>query len=242
MADRLPSAMTAMGFSRKAITDLENNINKQETYPLHVDSWLAAGWSKPFRHLWLGEAGGTIASMVIPTGSFTVDNLAKTAGKVPGVVLVDNAGEISNLFGEYRRRGTFSLVFAYALIFAVLLPKYGPRGAALAVIPVGVAGIVVLATVALAGFPVNLFTLFGMVLLLGIGMDYSIFLAEAGEHREAAFLALSLACFTTMLSFGLLMLSSTPALQSIGLVVLVGTPTALVLSPVATSKIRGRLV
>ncbi|MFP3802996.1 MMPL family transporter, partial [Paraburkholderia sp. SIMBA_027] len=61
---------------------------------LTVDRWLAAPWSQPYRHLWLGEvdsATRAYAAVVIPQG-VTPQNepaLIATAQALPGVAFVD---------------------------------------------------------------------------------------------------------------------------------------------------------
>ena len=64
-----------------------------------------------------------------------------------------------------------------------------------------------LALLALFGQPLQLFNVLALALLLGIGIDYGIFLLE-GEHADAgsAWLAVVLGAAGTWLSFGLLAL------------------------------------
>ena len=71
------------------------------------------------------------------------------------------------------------------------------------------------------GLPFTLFTALAMVLLLGIGADCGIFLASSPSDGRA-WAAVLFAGITTMLSFGLLAFSSTPALHAFGLTVLTG--------------------
>jgi predicted exporter len=79
----------------------------------------------------------------------------------------------------------------------------------------------------------NLFGVLGLVLVLGIGIDYTLFMAECREKPVSTLLAVSLSAATTLLSFGLLSLSQTTAIQTFGLVVLVGIFIAFILAPTA---------
>ncbi|HEY8375509.1 MAG TPA: hypothetical protein VIK91_03425, partial [Nannocystis sp.] len=66
---------------------------------------------------------------------------------------------------------------------------------------------------------------------------YGVFLAESRRHPggvEATVLSVLLACLSTVLSFGLLAMSQSPALCAIGLVVGLGVLLSLVLAPVAS--------
>lgn len=84
-----------------------------------------------------------------------------------------------------------------------------------------------------SGVAINLFHVLALLLTLGVGIDYSIFFAESGEHRDSTMLAVLLSTITTLLSFGLLALSQTAAISSFGTVVSIGMVCALLFSPLA---------
>ncbi len=79
-----------------------------------------------------------------------------------------------------------------------------------------------------------------MILVLGIGIDFTLFLAEARGDLRITMFAITLSALTTMLSFGLLSLSSTYAVHSFGITVLIGIACAYLLSPLAVLE-RSRL-
>jgi predicted exporter len=85
----------------------------------------------------------------------------------------------------------------------------------------------------ISGQSLNIFNIVAALLILGIGVDYTIFFAESNNEAEATGLAIMLSAFTTLLSFGLLFLSQTPALASIGLTITLGISFSLLLSPLA---------
>ena len=89
--------------------------------------------------------------------------------------------------------------------------------------------------ISLAGETLNLFNFLAMILVLGIGIDFTLFVAEAREELTSTMFAITLSALTTMLSFGLLSLSSTYAVHSFGLTVLIGIACAYLLSPLAMS-------
>jgi predicted exporter len=71
-----------------------------------------------------------------------------------------------------------------------------------------------------------------LMLLLGIGVDYGIFFQDhPGRSDPVPWLAVGLSSVSTLLSFGLLGLSKTPALQAFGLTMLIGTVSVCVLLP-----------
>ncbi|POB71551.1 hypothetical protein CRN59_03455, partial [Vibrio vulnificus] len=88
-------------------------------------------------------------------------------------------------------------------------------------LPCVIACIAGLAVSVVTGSSLNLFSLLALVLVIGIGIDYTLFFAEQqGSH--STLLAVTLSAITTLLSFGLLALSATHAIHSFGLTVLSG--------------------
>ena len=79
-------------------------------------------------------------------------------------------------------------------------------------------------------------TLLALLLVLGMGVDYAIFFAEARHDRATVLFALLLSAGTTVLAFGLLGASGTPALRAIGQVVLPGIAFSLLLAPIASRR------
>jgi predicted exporter len=80
----------------------------------------------------------------------------------------------------------------------------------------------------------------GLMLVLGVGVNYAIFLIEAGDRAPVPFAGVLLSAATTILSFGLLCLSSMPALQQFGLVLMVGVIASVLLAPVALTLGKGK--
>ena len=103
------------------------------------------------------------------------------------------------------------------------------------IIGAGPAGSVAAALLSLAalgwlGVPLQLFGVLAQLLLLGLGVDYGIFLLEH-EGDGASWLAVCLGAASTLLAFGLLSLSATPALHGFGLTLLFGIGLVWLLSP-----------
>ena len=100
--------------------------------PLSVERWLAAPWSQPYRHLWLGEVDSTTrayAAVVIPQG-VTPHNepvLIALAHDLPGVAFVDKAASVSKLFGAYRVDSGWWLGGALTLVLVLLTVRYAPK-------------------------------------------------------------------------------------------------------------------
>ena len=70
--------------------------------------------------------------------------------------------------------------------------------------------------------PISLFTMFGLLLVSAIGIDYTAYMQTAPEPLHSKRVAILLAASTTLISFLLLSLSSTPAVASFGISVSIG--------------------
>jgi predicted exporter len=191
--------------------------------PLTVPTWLADPVSAPARDLWLGQVRGEDTSVVMLRGlhdSALLGRLESIGAGLPGVRWVDKTAEVSSLLGRYRVAMTWLLLVAHAVVFAALWRRFR-RQAWRAWLPTAVASLLTLSILGWLGQPFQLFNVLALVLLLGIGSDYGIFLLEH-QDDPSAWLAVVLGAASTWLSFGLLGLSSTPALRAFGLTLLFG--------------------
>jgi predicted exporter len=200
--------------------------------PLTLQAWLADPVSSGPRALWLGAIGKEVGSVVMLrglSGTAQLPQLADAARGLDGVLWVDKAAEVSGLLARYRMSMTVLLLAGTLAVLGALLARYGRR-AWRAWVPTIAAGMLTVAILSLAGQPFQLFNVLALLLLLGIGVDYGIFLAEHPSDGSA-WLAVVLGAASTWLSFGLLALSSTPALRAFGLTLLVGIALVWALSP-----------
>lgn len=204
----------------------------QPAAPLTVEQWLASPVSEGWRHLWLGRIDGHYASVVALRGvhgQAALDQLATLAG--PHVSWTDKPAQISALMAHYRNRMAAVLAVSFVIVYLLLRRRYGKRcwrGLA----PTLTGCLLTVAVLGLIGEPVQLFTVLGLFLVLGMGEDYGIFMLEhPNPEHGATWLAVSLAAVTTLLSFGLLAFSQTPALHSFGLATLIGIAVSWLLAP-----------
>ncbi|ELA7354529.1 MMPL family transporter [Vibrio alginolyticus] len=200
--------------------------------PVTVDQYLQNPVSAPVRFLHLGKIKGKSATVVVLNqlqDSAVVKAFAKSQSDV---VYLNKAEEISALFGEYRIKIMELLAAASAVIFLVLIKRYGLQHSCRVLLPSLIACACGLATAVAMGTTLNLFNLLGLVLILGIGIDYTLFFAEKARS-VSTLLAITLSAMTTVLSFGLLSLSQTHAIHSFGITVLSGIFVAWLLSPIA---------
>lgn len=199
---------------------------------LRIEDWLAQPISEPLRSRWLGQTPQGWASVVMLKGldgASDLARLASEAGQVPGVRWIDRTADISAHLGHYRRQMAGLWLGGLIAVAIALFVRYR-RDAWRAVLPTVLASVLSLVCLSLLGESFQLFTVLALLLLLGMGVDYGIFLIEH-QNDGASWLAVSLGAASTLLAFGLLGLSATPALHSFGLTLLLGIALVWGLSP-----------
>ena len=246
-----PAALRAMlvqaGFRDEVADGWLAAYAKPDHAVLTVDSWLAAPWSQPFRHLWLGKVDiAGYAAVVIPQGVTSANEpaLIATAHALPGVSFVDKAASVSTLFGAYRVDSGIWLVGALLLVLLLMMARYRPLGGIVVTLPVLLAVGVTLAVFGYAGVPLNLFNWLALMLVLGVGANYAVFLREGAARADAdlgaVWTGVLLSAATTLLSFGLLAMSAMPALKSFGATLALGIAVSVLLAPVGMPSERRR--
>jgi predicted exporter len=164
---------------------------------------------------------------------------------VPGASFVDKAMSVSKLFGAYRIDSGAWLAGATLLVAALLSWRYGLRGGIATTLPVVLAIGVTLAVFGYLRVPFNLFNCLALMLVLGVGANYAVFLREgalrAAGDLGAVWAGVLLSAATTLLSFGMLALSAMPALQSFGATLALGIAVSVMLAPIGMPSKQGDL-
>ena len=201
---------------------------------LNPADWLASPASASLRGLWLEAVSAPLdrgyATVVSLSGVRDLAALNALDAQLPAVQFVDRVARISEVLRRYRHLAATGLLVAFVLIAAALMARYGPAiGLRLMIAPVGGAALT-LATLALLGVAANLFNILALLLVLGMGVDYAVFMREGRSARATVIMAILLAGLMTLLSFGLLALSATPFIRSLGLTVALGVTFTFVLA------------
>ncbi len=219
------------GVDEQIIQSYKKLYQPAERSYLQFDEWIRSEPSTALQHLWLGTTKRGYASMVTLQGLTDVTKLEGLEQRWPHIHLINQVEDISNLFKRYRQQASILVVLSYGVIYLLLFFRYGYRRASVVMLPPVIAAFMTLAMIGLIGEALNVFHLLALLLVLGIGIDYTLFLEEGEKHHNATMLAIILSAATTILSFGLLALSGTPAVHSFGITVLIGIFMALLLSP-----------
>lgn len=206
--------------------------------PQTLDQALQGPLGEPWRPLWLGTVDGGVAGLVSLQGLSDAGVLAAQAKGLEGVQLVDRLGELNRLFAATQLSATELKLLSCVLIFALLLKPFGPRGALRIVLLPLLAALCSLASLGWLGQPLTLFSLFGLLLVTAIGVDYTILIRERVGGAAVSLVGVLLAATTTWLSFGLLALSATPVISNFGLAVGLGLAFCFLFCPWAEESTR----
>ncbi|MGC3874750.1 MMPL family transporter [Halomonas sp. GXIMD04776] len=208
---------------------------------LDVATWLDSPLGTAQRRLWLGrpetksktvdvQGKRPVAATLLiqSTGKADKDGqaidlerrLTRLAAQDDNVTYVNRVARIADLLGQLRKNIVWWVTAAVAALTLLLVWRYGRATWRVLTPPMG-ALLGVLMLFALSGIPLNVFSQLGLLLVMGIGLDAGIFSVEHGR-RASTWLAISLSTLTSLLAFGLLAFSATPALHYLGLSCLIG--------------------
>ncbi|MBJ9985570.1 acyl-sn-glycerol-3-phosphate acyltransferase [Acinetobacter sp. S40] len=158
--------------------------------------------------------------LVLLNGIKDVDALKQLQNEQ--VILQQPMTQLSDLFKQHRLQAQYLLIYALIALAIGLGVIYGWRSIVPLVMPVSLALLTTFAIQAWLGVELNLFSIMGTFLIVGIGVDYAIFYRHGHDHPQIVGMALFLCMMSTLLGFGLLSLSHTYAIHCFGLTVLFG--------------------
>ncbi|MGG4625248.1 MMPL family transporter [Serratia odorifera] len=198
--------------------------------------WLNSVVSEGWRLLWLTLPDGRSAALVPVSGVTNSAAMQTLAQQVPGVGWIDRKTEFSQLFGQYRLYLSYLLLLSVAAITLIYLWRFGLRHGLRCMVPTILSLGGGIAVLALSGHSLNLFSLLALVLVLGIGINYTLFFTNPRGTPTTSMFAIFMAVFTTQLTFGMLVFSHTQAISSFGIVLSSGIALAFLLAPLTIVK------
>lgn len=179
----------------------------------------------------------TIAPCLVFTGS---QGAAKTyAGDHEGVKYHDFVANSNAALNRLSKAAALGLAAGCLLVALWLLLRLGLRRWRLALAMLCLPVTACLGAVLLAGLMqpgLNIFHVVALFLVFGIGIDYAVFAFSKQSIHSHTPLAIACSGLTSILAFGLLGLSSNPAVASFGAVVAFGITIAAVLALVVKQR------
>ena len=204
--------------------------------PLTLSDWFATPLGAADQLLWLQTAGAHPAALVLLGEVDAAGHASLQALADDDLYYHDRVAQLGQLLGDIRNSIAVWLGVAVLGLTLLLGLRYGVQVWRVLLPPLG-AVLISLAVLAALGSGLTLFHLLGLLLVLGIGLDAGIFSVEH-EGNSASWLGITLSCAASLLAFGLLSFSATPALAHLGVTCLVGLAAAWLLVPFARARIR----
>jgi predicted exporter len=240
---RVLAGFAALGFRPESFAAFEEAFTQPAPRPLALATVLQSqlgDLARPFR----AELGRGVGLVTLVRGVTLPGALRARMARIAGVYYFDQADFFARIYGRYRRR-TFEVVALGILaMLGIVFLKYRALGPTLAAgLPALTAAATTLAILGLAGVVTNLLHVVSLLFVLSAGEDYAVFLLESAQdpsYLRASAVSIALCCFATVLGFGLLGLSSMPALRAVGVTTSIGVLVGLLMAPTALLLARPR--
>ena len=215
-------------------------MNPPEFSTLENLNALPQSFRSLFEMLWIGAVGESrnakFYSAVFPLHVTEQFDAKKIAKNLPHVYAVRKLQNINASLTKISRTSLVLVGIAYVVVFCVLVAVYRFRVALKIVRAPILAGLFVASVFGYLGLNFNFFAIVGVILTLGIGIDYALFFKEGGRKNQTTALAIMLSTVTTLISFGSLAFSAFIPVSTFGLAVLLGILCCFLLSPLSAER------
>ena len=182
--------------------------------------------------VWLGKVDGKYFTVLLPTKVTNYANYRSLAEEDSNVYFISKSQDISRDLDSLTLVILKFFIVAYILMFVMLRFFYSWKQALKIISVPFLIILVVMAAFAIAGINMEFFSVTGLILVFGLGLDYIIYMME-NEKKTNTILepfATMVSFVTTIVSFGALALSSFKPVHLIGLSIFIGLATAYISS------------
>ncbi|MBO7421481.1 MAG: MMPL family transporter [Spirochaetaceae bacterium] len=183
-----------------------------------------------FSSVWIGESDGTFYSAVMPNSTSDKALFEKISAQYEFVHWINTVSDISSDLDRLTKIMIWFFAVSFILVFVILKFLY-PLRDSLQIISIPL--LIVLVTGAVFScfnITFEFFSVTGIVLVFGLGLDYIIYTVSGSrsdtEDNALERTAVFLSFVTTVLSFGVLAFSSFLPVHQIGLTVFIGLTVA----------------
>ncbi len=236
LAARLDRAYAAAGFHSELLASFAEDLGGPQPPPLtfaDLEDSPLAGAVRSFRV----DLDGRVGIITMVRGVRDGSVLAARLAGLQGVHYFDQARAMATAYGRYRQRTIELVLVGLVAVFVMIAARYRRLRLVLAAfLPAVLAAAATLAVFALAGISLHLLHIVALLLVLSMGVDYGVFLVESRDQTRglaASVLSVVLAALSTVLAFGLLGMSTYPALEALGITIGLGVLLSLVLAPLS---------
>ncbi len=192
------------------------------------------------------DIDGESAGVVLLHGVEDEAAMQRFAGNHDGVLYMHLKSAATDLVARSVNRVRWIMLGCVLVIYLLLWRAFHcPLRPFRIMVPTFSAAVVCAALLVFAGSPLSIFHLISLMLVVGLGLDYALFfnrLPDNAEEWNTTFKSLWICGFTTILVFGILVVSQTPPLRAIGMTVGTGAALAILFAAIWSSAGDSRLV
>ncbi len=231
---RIDAAFAEAGFRPGVFRDFARDITAPPAAPLRPQDFAGSALER-LVDATLVPMGEGWAAITYLRNVRNAEAIEAALGDLEGAHYFDQKAVLHEIYAAYRRSTIRLVGLGGVLVLAVLWLRYRSlRRALLAFLPCALVALTTLGVFGLLGQPVNLPGVVSLVLIMGMGVDYGVFVMDSARDPSRlapTLLSLVVSCLTTLFVFGTLALSQHVALRSMGLTIGVGIGLALLISP-----------
>ncbi|MFC2331111.1 MAG: MMPL family transporter [Treponema sp.] len=216
----------------------ELSVKLQEDFNLSAEDFVVLGKNVPaflessVSSAWIGEIKGKYYSVVLPVSVTDEGAYRNLADEIDGIYFINKINDMNKDLDELSKMILMFFAVVYVILFVVLKFFYTWKHT-FKIISVPLLIVLFEAAIfAAASIPFEFFSITGMILVFGLGLDYVIYMIENDKRKDESEnaklepFAIALSFITTAISFGALALSSFIPVHMIGLSILIGITTA----------------
>jgi 1-acyl-sn-glycerol-3-phosphate acyltransferase len=233
LASQMNSAANDIGFKKDFYQDFEKELTRSFK-PLSADDYLQIE-ALPIGDFLSERDGFYTFSSILKIDEANRNELLKLLQK-EDLVIVDRKHLNEQFLGQLKDDFLYLMNLSFAVIFIIMLLFFRRiELAILAMVPIVCTGLITAGIMSLLNIELNIFSTIVTTLILGLGIDFSIFMTSGlqikyttGKNELSVYrTSILLAAFTTVLALGTLVFAKHPALTSISWASLIGVLSAL---------------
>jgi predicted exporter len=190
---------------------------------------------KLFSSLWIGKIGGLYYSAVIPLHAENEQIFRHIADTHENVFFINKVKDISTRLDALTKNMIILFIASYFVILILLKFFYNWHDTIKIISIPFIVVVMTIAVLARCAIPLSFFSITGIVLVFGLGLDYIIYTIENIHRKDSDRLSsrltkisITLSFLTTAVSFGALGISTFVPVHIFGLTIFTGLATAYV--------------
>ena len=222
----LEEALEGSRFKPRVFQPFVDNLEKAaQSKPILIDDFLKGEIGKRLEPLVFDFEKGA-AGVVLLHGVTDEPEVRKFADEHEGVIFMHLKTSATELVARSVDRVAVIMIGCVLAIFIVMAVSFRSVIRPFKImVPTFAAAVTTAGLLVLFNWPLSIFHLISLMLVVGLGLDYALFfnrLPGNSDEWNTTFKSLWVCGFTTILVFGILVLSLTPPLKAIGMTVGIG--------------------